>query len=95
MKSRQMTARKKKTVAIRASRKIIIDFPAALYAETEAATATLAINRSTLIRSAVEDFLHKLRRDKLEKELAEGYIANAAQARQTAEDFSHLDTELL
>ena len=94
MKSRQMTARKK-TIAMRASRKVIIDFPAALYAQTEAATAALSINRSTLIRSAVEDFLHRLRRDKLEKELAEGYIANASQARQTAEDFSHVDAELL
>src|ERR1700693_4337681 len=86
MKSRQMTARKK-TIAMRASRKVIIDFPAALYAQTEAATAALSINRSTLIRSAVEDFLKRVRRDKLAEALAEGYIANAFPARRQRKIF--------
>jgi hypothetical protein len=30
----------------------------------------------------------------LERELAEGYVANASQARETAEDFIHIDSEL-
>ena len=95
MKSRQANVHKKKPPAARTSRKVIIDFPPSLYAETEAATAALSITRSSLVRSAVEDYLQKLRRMKLEKDLAEGYIANSAQAQETAKEFSHVDAELL
>ena len=34
----------------------------------------------------------KLRREKLHRELAEGYVANASQARGMADDFSHIDS---
>jgi metal-responsive CopG/Arc/MetJ family transcriptional regulator len=71
-----------------------VEFPAALYAETERAIKQLSINRSTLIRSAVQEFLEKWHRRELEKELAEGYVANARQARAVAQDFSHVDSEL-
>jgi metal-responsive CopG/Arc/MetJ family transcriptional regulator len=80
--------------ATRAGRKVIAEFPATLYAETEMATTDLSINRSTLIRSAVREYLDKWRREELDKELAEGYVANASQARETAEAFSHVDSEL-
>jgi metal-responsive CopG/Arc/MetJ family transcriptional regulator len=52
------------------------------------------MNRSTLIRSAVEEFLERWRRKELENELAEGYFANAHQAREIAEDFAYADSEL-
>ncbi len=86
-KSRNITAK-------RTARKIIVEFPPALYAETKKATAGRAINRSTLIRTAVQEYLDKLRREELEKQLAEGYLANARQAGETAETFSYVDSEL-
>jgi len=93
--AKSKTGRFKRTNTIRASRKVIVDFPADLYAATEKATGQLSINRSTLIRSAVGEYLEKLQREELEKQLAEGYIANARQARETAEAFRHVNAELL
>ncbi len=96
MKARQSRTRPKatKVSARRGGHKVIVEFPAALYTETERATIQLSINRSTLIRSAVQEYLDRWRRKELEKELAEGYVANAAQARETAQAFSHVDSEL-
>jgi metal-responsive CopG/Arc/MetJ family transcriptional regulator len=96
MKSRTTRRKPKlpKAFARRAGRKVIVELPASLYAETEKATTQLSINRSVLIRSALQEYLDKWRREKLEKELAEGYIANASQARETAEAFAHVDAEL-
>ncbi len=103
MKARQSPSRPKVTkMASRrgghnrgGGHKVIVEFSAALYAETERATAQLSVSRSSLIRAAVEEYLDKRRREELDKELAEGYIANASQARETAEAFSHVDSELL
>jgi len=96
MKARtsRRTPKPAKALAHRAGRKVIVELPASLYAETEKATAQLSINRSTLIRSALQEYLDKWRKVELESELAEGYIANASQARQTAEAFSQIDSEL-
>ena len=77
------------------TKKVVVDLPAPLFNETEWALNELSINRSTLIRSAVEKFVADLRRKKLEEELAAGYIANASQARNAAEDFAHADADLL
>jgi metal-responsive CopG/Arc/MetJ family transcriptional regulator len=95
MKARRSRTKAKRSVSARAGRKVIVEFPATLYAETERATTELSINRSTLIRSAVREYLDKWHREELEKELAEGYSANASQARETAEAFSHVDSKLL
>ena len=46
-------------------------------------------------RPSLQEYLDKLRKKELETELAEGYIANASHARETAEAFSHVDLELL
>ncbi len=96
MRARQKRTRDKaeRRIARRAGRKVIVEFPAALFAETERATRQLSINRSTLIRSAVREFLDKWQREELEKQLAEGYVANARVARETAQAFSHVDSEL-
>jgi metal-responsive CopG/Arc/MetJ family transcriptional regulator len=94
MKAQKSRIKIKRIAATRAGRKIIVEFPATLYTETEKATTELSINRSTLIRCAVREYLDKLRREELDKELAEGYVANASQARETAEAFSHVDSEL-
>jgi metal-responsive CopG/Arc/MetJ family transcriptional regulator len=96
MKSRTSRRNSKppKVFARRTGRKVIVELPASLYAETEKATTQLSISRSVLIRSALQEYLDKWRREELEKELAEGYIANASQARETAEAFVHVDAEL-
>ena len=47
--------KRKKIVATRSRRKVIVEFPPALYTETERATDELSMNRTTLIRSAVRE----------------------------------------
>jgi metal-responsive CopG/Arc/MetJ family transcriptional regulator len=79
--------------ALRVSRKIIVDFPEPLYSRTEKATRELATSRSALIRLAVERFLEVLSNQRLERELLEGYQANAKLNQRIAQDFSHVDAE--
>jgi metal-responsive CopG/Arc/MetJ family transcriptional regulator len=95
MKTRVVRTRATRAAVQPASRKVIVEFPIGLYAETERMTNELSISRSALIRSALQEFLARRSRDKLERELAEGYTANAFQARQTANEFSNVDSELL
>ena len=83
----------RKARAPRAVHKVIVEFPAALYRETARATAELATNRGTLIRTAVQEYLARLRREELENELAKGYVANASQACETAQAFADADSE--
>jgi hypothetical protein len=75
------------------SRKVVIDFPEPLFEQTERAAAELAINRSALIRSAVERYLDALHRKRMEQELAAGYAANADLDRRIAAEFSSVDYE--
>jgi hypothetical protein len=62
------------------AKKVAVDFPAPLFVETERAARELSTSCSFLVRSAVERFLAELRRQKLEKELATGYMANDLRA---------------
>jgi metal-responsive CopG/Arc/MetJ family transcriptional regulator len=78
-----------------ASRKIIVDFPSALYEETQKAVQELSVKRSVLIREAVSEYLRRLARRKLATELAEGYRANAALNQQISEEFIHVDADNL
>ena len=87
------TNQKRKPAGVSRSKKLIIEFPGELYARTERAVADLAVNRSVLIRSAVEFYLDNLNRQKLERELAEGYSANASLSRRIAEEFAYSDSE--
>jgi metal-responsive CopG/Arc/MetJ family transcriptional regulator len=77
------------------ARKVAVDFPAPLFQETERAARELSTSRSFFIRSAVERFLAELRRQKLDKELAAGYIANDLQATSLAEELAQLDADLI
>jgi metal-responsive CopG/Arc/MetJ family transcriptional regulator len=77
------------------TRKIIVEFPDALYLETQKAVQELSMKRSAFIRDAVREYLHRLARRKLARELAEGYRANAALNRQISEDFIHVDADNL
>ncbi len=76
------------------AKRVVIDFPASLFEATENAAVELAINRSSLIREAVKQFLEERQRQKLEQELAEGYIANAVSSRILAEEMMGAETDL-
>jgi len=81
------------SVATAASRKVVVDFPAPLFRETERVVAEIGTSRSKLIRRAVEHYLEALQRKRLEQELAAGYAANSALDRRIAEEFSAVDYE--
>ena len=78
-----------------ASKKVIVDFPDALYQDMQRAVHELSVKRSVLIREAVSEYLRRLARRKLAGELADGYRANAALNQQLAEEFIHVDAENL
>jgi len=76
------------------ARKIAVDFPAPLFLETERAVHELSMNRSTLIRSAVEMYLRVWQREKLERQIAESFSANAEFDSQLVKDFAHVEAEI-
>jgi metal-responsive CopG/Arc/MetJ family transcriptional regulator len=78
-----------------ASRKVIIDFPDALYAATQKGVQELSVTRSGLIREAARDYLRRMERQKLARELTEGYRANADLNQKLSEEFVHLDSDNL
>ena len=72
----------------------MVEFPTPLLDRAERVLPELSINRSELIREAVEQFLEALQRARLERELAEGYAANGAQARAACEEFAYVDGDV-
>ena len=82
-----------RTTAKRSGRKVTVEFARNLYAEIEKAAAVHLITRRTLIRSALQEYPEKLHWNEFEKQLAEGYIGNASQAREAAQDFANIDSE--
>jgi metal-responsive CopG/Arc/MetJ family transcriptional regulator len=85
------TARKRAATA--GSRKVVVNFPASLFGETERVATEIGTSRSKLIRCAVEQYLEALQRKRLEQELAAGYVANSALDRRIGEEFSAVDHE--
>lgn len=81
------------SAATAASRKVVVDFPAWLFRETERVAAETGTSRSKLIRCAVGWYLETLRRKRLEQELVAGYAANSALDRRIAQEFSAADYE--
>jgi metal-responsive CopG/Arc/MetJ family transcriptional regulator len=80
MKNIQNKWRSVVPTALPKPKRVVIDFPEPLLVEAERAAHELKINRSSLIREAVKQFLKRRQRIKLEKALVEGYVANAASA---------------
>jgi metal-responsive CopG/Arc/MetJ family transcriptional regulator len=78
-------------ITAKPARKIVIDFPAGLSRKRSAAVQELSTNRSGAIRSAVEMYLRVRQREKLERQIAESFAANAEFDRQLVEDFAHVD----
>jgi len=83
------TARRRAATA--AFRRVVVEFPAPLFSETERVATEIGTSRSKLIRCAVEQYLEALRREILEQELAAGYVANSVLDRRIAEEFSAAD----
>jgi metal-responsive CopG/Arc/MetJ family transcriptional regulator len=76
------------------AKRIVIEFPTPLLDAADHAAAQLSVNRSSLIREALRQYVGKLQRQKLEKELAEGYVANAASARVLADELMAAERDL-
>lgn len=100
MVSRRSSAERKKASNVPAAlppakaRKIVVNFPEPLYRRTAVVAAEVATNYSEFIRLAVEEYLDVRERAKLEQDLAEGYIANAAATRTVNNELSHVDLDL-
>jgi len=95
-KGRQTESRKERRLGTAsATRKVIVEFSETLLKETEEAASQLSTDRSKLIRSAVESYLARLKKEELEEALAEGYRTHAELDRHIAEEFAHLDNENL
>ncbi len=89
-RNRQKAKKKRMAVAVK---RVAIDFPEPLLRETEEVASQLEINRSNLIRDAVEEYLKVVRRKRLELELAVACEANAEFERQICDEFAHVDSE--
>jgi len=72
---------------------VAVELPEPLFDRAERASRELSINRSELVRQAVERFIEELQRARLERELAEGYLANAKLDRAIAKEFAAVDGE--
>lgn len=77
-----------------AIKRVVVDFPTPLLNRAERVVTELATNRSELIRRAVEQYLETLQQAKLERDLADGYTANAQQARHACEEFAYSDSDI-
>lgn len=73
--------------------KVAIDFPAPLFRETEQAAHELSMNRSQLVRSAVEMFLRRRNRERLERAIAESFQANRELDRRLVDEFRYVDAD--
>ena len=92
-KKRKTRPREDAMRAATATKKVIVDFPELLIRRTEKAASELGTDKSKLIRSAVERLLTERDRLAFERELAEGYEANAAMDRRISAEFAHIDAE--
>lgn len=73
-------------------RKNII-FPVTLISRFNAINGELGMDFSAFVRVAIEEKIKQLEKTKLDKELAEGYAANADLDRTTCEEFKFVDGE--
>ena len=76
-----------------AVKKVVTDFPVPLFREAERAAHELSMNRSCFIRTAVETFLQNREKEKLEKAIAESFLANAELDRQLVDEFRYADAD--
>jgi metal-responsive CopG/Arc/MetJ family transcriptional regulator len=75
------------------AKKITVDIPRSLYKETEEIVQERQITTSEFVREAIERHLKAIKRRKLERELEEGYLANASLGDRIHEEFEFVDAE--
>jgi Arc/MetJ-type ribon-helix-helix transcriptional regulator len=75
------------------AKKITVDIPRPLYEAAEEVTAERHITTSDFVREAMERYLDDIRSAKLQRELEEGYIANARLGDQIHKEFDFVDAE--
>ena len=73
-------------------RKNII-FPIDLISRFETVNKILRIDFSNFVRDAIEEKLKRIEKERIEKELKEGYLANSDLDRATCEEFKFFDGE--
>jgi metal-responsive CopG/Arc/MetJ family transcriptional regulator len=81
------------SVAAAKPKKITVDIPQSLYKETEEVVQERHITTSVFVREAIERHLRSIKRKKLERELEEGYVANAGLGDRIHKEFEFVDAE--
>ena len=93
MKSAPRRAKSRTSEDAKEAKRVVIDFPEPLLRNADHMANELRTNRSRLIRSAVKEFLERRERQKLNRELAAGYAANAASALVVADEMMESERE--
>ena len=70
-----------------------INFPGDLICKVNTYTKKLNIDFSKFVREATKEYIHKLERIQLQKDLEEGYRAKAQLNLKISEDFKYVDGE--
>lgn len=74
-------------------KRINFDLPYTKYSEIKQLMAEKDMKQTNFIREALEEYIKKIKREKLEEELKEGYLAKANLNRKICEEFKHADEE--
>lgn len=76
------------------AKKITVDIPRSLYEEAERIVHEQQTTTSVFVCSAMEHYLKSIKRKNLERQLAEGYIANNALSDRIYKEFEFADADL-
>lgn len=74
-------------------KRINLDLPYSQFTEMAKIIDTMKTNLSDFVREAIRKHIERIKWEELEKELAEGYIANAELDLKTCDDFKYVDGE--
>lgn len=83
----------KSRASVRRTSRVLLEFPSGLLERADRAAAEIATTRSELVRTAVEQLVSGMEKQRLERELAEAYAANASMNLKLAREFEHVDRE--
>lgn len=74
-------------------RRINFEMTPSKYSEMKKLMNEKGIKQSHFIRKALEEYIKKIKREKLEEELKEGYLTKAELNRKICKEFKHADGE--
>ena len=80
---------------LKVRRKLVVDMPPDLYEEAQTVIHEQRITQSRLVREALKHYLAAWKQKKLEQELREGYLANAALDASICQGFAFVDAEIV